>query len=313
MTIRIGQLTDIHVADFADLGPLDFVGKRATGWLNYTQKRADEYDRRVLDSAVARLVGTAPDLVVVSGDLSNLGLRSELRAALGVLEPLRQAGIRTVVIPGNHDAYVRSSARGQFEQVCAEWQQADARVEGHAYPFVVRCGPVAVVCFDSGIPTPPMLAYGRVDDAQLARAAKLIQAEKAAGRAIVFAVHHHATRAPHRRYEWPRGMHNVANFRRLAARADATLVMHGHNHYLHRRRMRGAESVCICGLSSSTTGRTEPPERVGQAGLYEVGASGLERAGVASWDGRRVLFGEWQWTRPDEIPVETGHEALDAG
>lgn len=307
-TVRIGQLTDIHVADFADLRRRHFVGKRATGWVNFTRKRIHEYERRIVDASVARLVEEAPDLVVVSGDLTNLGLASELHAALGVLAPLKEAGIRTVVIPGNHDYYTVGSASGQFEEICADWQRADVRDAGMPYPFVVRTGPVAVVCFNSGIPTPPLLAYGLVDREQLARAERLIAMEKDAGRAIVFAVHHHPTRAPHHKREWPRGLRNVPAFRALAARSGATLIFHGHNHFWHQRRLREAEDVCVVGISCATTNRATPAARVAQVGLYEVDARGLQRAAVSSW--RDEAFGDWVWTRPAEMPLESEHEAL---
>ena len=194
--------------------------------------------------------------------------------------------------------------------VCADWMKADARVDGDIYPFVVRVGDVAVVCFNSGVPTLPIMAYGRIEDEQIARARTLIRAEREAGRAIVFALHHHPTKAPNHKREWTRGLRNVGRFRKLAAHADASLVLHGHNHCHHQRRLREAPDVCVVGLSSATTNRADPPERVGQVGLYEVGAGGLQRLGVASWDSHKVLFGDWQWTRPEDVPVEAPHEVL---
>lgn len=307
MTIRIGQMTDIHVADFSDLGFWDFLGKRATGWVNFTRKRAKEYDTDIVRAGVARFVEERPDLVVISGDLTNLALPSEFRASLQLLEPLREAQIPVVVFPGNHDYYVPSASRGQFEELCEGWQPADARGQGH-YPFVVRAGDVAVVCFNSAIPTPPMLAYGRVDDAQIARGKTLARAEASEGRTVAFALHHHPTRAPHKKREWPRGLRNAAAFRAAAAEVGACLVMHGHNHYEHARRMLGSPEVCISGLSSSTTGKSAPPERVGQIGLYTFEASGLASIGISDWDGG--AFGPWRQRSPSEVPIEKEHEAM---
>ncbi len=309
--VRIGQLTDIHVAEFSGLRRRDFMGKRASGWVNFTRKRSKEYERRVVDAAVARMVEAAPDVVVVSGDLSNLGLASELRAALEVLEPLRAAGIRTVVIPGNHDAYTTAAAGGQFERVCAEWQIADARADGGLYPFVVRVDEVAIVCFNSAIPTPTFMAYGRVEDAQIARARELVAIEHAAGRSVVFALHHHPTRAPHHRSERGRGLRNVAAFRALAAESSASLVFHGHNHFMHLRRLREAPDVNVVGISSATTNRLSPAERVAQVGLFEVTGDGLQRVGISSWDGGK--FAAWAWTEPSDITIESEHEQLTSG
>lgn len=307
MSIRVGQMTDIHVPDFTDLRPVDFLGKRATGWVNFTRKRSEEYDQNIVRAGVARFVAERPDLVVISGDLTNLALPSEFRASLKLLDPLREAGIRTVVFPGNHDYYVPAAANGQFEELCEGWQPADRRGDAF-YPFVCRAGDVAVLCFNSAIPTPPMLAYGLVDDAQIARGKDLAAAEAAAGRTIVFALHHHPTKAPHKKREWTRGLRNAHAFRAAAAECGAVLVMHGHNHYEHARRMLDAEQVCISGISSSTTSKGSPPERVGQIGLYEFESGSMSQFGVASWEGS--AFADWRWTRPGDVPVETSREAL---
>lgn len=306
MTVRIGQMTDIHVADFSDLRPVDFFGKRATGWVNFTRKRAKEYDVAIVRAGVARFVEERPDLVVVSGDLTNLALPSELRAALALLQPLREAAIPVVVFPGNHDYYVPAASKGQFEEICADFQPPSTDGEAR-YPFAVRAGHVSVVCFNSAIPTPPLLAYGRVDDAQISRAVAIAERERAAGQVIAFALHHHPTRAPHKKREGPRGLRNAPAFRRAAAEADAQVVMHGHNHYEHARRMMDAPHVCICGLSSSTTSKGHPPERVGQIGLYEFD-EGFTRFGVADWGG--TVFGEWRWTKAGAVPIETAFEAM---
>lgn len=246
MSVRIGQMTDIHVRDFSGMRLSDWFGKRMTGWVNYQSKRAKEYSAEVVAAGVARLVEERPDLVVVSGDLTNVGLETELVAALRLLAPLREAGVRTVVFPGNHDMYVTAATRGGFERVAADWQIADARGE-RPYLFVVRAGEVSCVCFNSAIPVPPVLAYGRLGRQQLDDAARLCAAERSLGQTLVFAVHHHATRAPERPAEWMRNLRDVAAFRRLAAEYGAVLVLHGHNHYEHTRRLREAPGVVVSG------------------------------------------------------------------
>ncbi len=309
MTVRIAHLSDIHVDDFTDLRLRDMVGKRFTGWVNHRRNRSHEYDAAVLWGAVARIVDEQPDLAVVSGDLTNLGLASELRAARTILQPLADAGIPLRVVPGNHDYYVRSSTLGTFEEVFREWQQADARL-GEAYPFVARVDDVACLFFNSGVPTPPIMAFGRVGPEQLDRGRRLAAAERDAGRGLVFVVHHHPTRAPHRRVEWTRGLRDAAAFRRLAASSGAHLVLHGHNHYEHFRRLAEHPDTTVCGISSGTTTRRSPAARVGQIGLYELDASGVSRLGVSDWDGVD-RFGQWRWVTPDEVPVESARERLD--
>ena len=307
----IGQLTDIHVAAFSDLRVRDAFNKRATGWVNYTRKRKAEYGREVVEACIAALVDARPDLVVVTGDLSNLALRSEWIAARDLLTPLVEAGIRYTVIPGNHDTYLAQALGGDFEQVFAPALVADAR-EATPYPYVVRVGATSVVHVNSGIPTPPMLAFGRVGPEQLRAIRHLAAEEQAAGQTLVVAVHHHPTRAPHKTREWPRGMHDAPAFRALCRELGVALVMHGHNHVFHARRMRRSETVVV-GCSSSTTRRQSPETHRGQTLLYTIDdaptAQRLVRLQSRDWT--RDGLGPWTDHAVARIPEETAHEALD--
>jgi 3',5'-cyclic AMP phosphodiesterase CpdA len=62
------------------------------------------FDEALLRTAVHEVIALQPDLVLVGGDLTADGYAPEFRAAQGHLEPLFDAGLTTVVIPGNHDA-----------------------------------------------------------------------------------------------------------------------------------------------------------------------------------------------------------------
>ena len=62
------------------------------------------FDGALLEAAVSETISVSPDLVVVGGDLTTDGYAHEFRAAQQHLQPLFDAGLRTVVIPGNHDS-----------------------------------------------------------------------------------------------------------------------------------------------------------------------------------------------------------------
>lgn len=62
------------------------------------------FDPALMEAAVREVVSIEPQLVLVGGDLTAEGYANEFRAAQGYLEPLFEAGLSTVVIPGNHDA-----------------------------------------------------------------------------------------------------------------------------------------------------------------------------------------------------------------
>ena len=62
------------------------------------------FDDELLGTVVAEILALAPDLVVVGGDLTADGYAHQFRIAQGHLEPLIEAGLTMVVVPGNHDA-----------------------------------------------------------------------------------------------------------------------------------------------------------------------------------------------------------------
>lgn len=287
---RIGQISDIHVWDDADLGALDFLSKRATGWLNFRMSRREEYSAAVLSAAIGRLVAERPDLVVVSGDVSNLGLRSELLAARATLQPLRDAGILVTVIPGNHDYYLRSSTRGEFESVFADMQQADARIAGSPYPYLLRVGAARVLHFNSAIATPPLGAWGRVGTKQLDDAGALLDGNP--GGPVVVAMHHHPVRALHKRVEITRELKDAPAVRAFCVQHSVALVVHGHNHYSQYTRLGRADGPLVVGVSSGTTNRTEPEQRRGEVAIYELDASGLIAARSFRYNAQAGAFSD---------------------
>lgn len=61
------------------------------------------HDPKIVDAATAWLEERRPDLVVISGDLTQRARVEQFRAASAWLNRLRAAGLKLLVIPGNHD------------------------------------------------------------------------------------------------------------------------------------------------------------------------------------------------------------------
>ena len=82
---------------------------------------------------------------------------------------------RVSVIPGNHDIYSRLGADPGSARWAA-YMTSDAPGAAHAgheeaFPFVRMLGPVALIGVNSAVPTPPLVASGRLGSRQLARVA----------------------------------------------------------------------------------------------------------------------------------------------
>jgi len=63
------------------------------------------HDTRVADALGADVVAAAPDLVVVSGDFTQIGTEAEFRTARGFLDELK---LPFFAVPGNHDVPARN-------------------------------------------------------------------------------------------------------------------------------------------------------------------------------------------------------------
>ena len=62
------------------------------------------FDGELLSAGVKEVIALDPDLVVVGGDLTAEGYAHEFRDAQRHIDPLFEAGLNTLVVPGNHDS-----------------------------------------------------------------------------------------------------------------------------------------------------------------------------------------------------------------
>ncbi|WP_328277319.1 metallophosphoesterase family protein [Sphingobium sp.] len=60
-------------------------------------------DPKIVDAATAWLEARRPDLIVISGDFTQRARAEQFRQASAWLNRLKAAGLKTLVVPGNHD------------------------------------------------------------------------------------------------------------------------------------------------------------------------------------------------------------------
>lgn len=298
--VRIAQLTDLHAVDFSSMRGVDFLSKRITGWANHRLHRSGAHSMEVLTAAVDAVIEAGPDLLVVTGDVSNLGLHSELRAAGEHLARVRGAGIPVAVLPGNHDHYVPDTLDGRFERELEAFLAPEAQ-EGTGWPRLTRAGAVSVVLVNSAHPAPPFFAWGTVGGAQRERIDRLLASEREAGQRLLLAIHHHPDRAPARRSDVQRRLRDAGEIRALCGTHAVDLLIHGHNHHHQVRRLAGAEATVACGLGSASIARGSRPEKRAQVGLYTFGHDGLEELAFRTLQEEEGRFGPWESVQPDSI------------
>ncbi len=196
MGMRFAHLTDLHLPAPAPPGGLDLLGKRALGYLSWRGKRRWRHALWALETLVEDCRRQRCDIDIITGDLVNISLPSEFVAARKWLIEHFDSE-RTLVAPGNHDAYVRlpwADGLGQlsaFMQGARHDDPAPRPPHGEAdFPFVRVLGEVCFIILSSAAPTAPGLATGRLGRAQLARLRRELTAAAAAGLCRVIALHH---------------------------------------------------------------------------------------------------------------------------
>ncbi len=186
------------------------------------------FDAELLETAVKETIGLGPDLVVIGGDLTTDGYAGEFRTAQRYLEPLFDAGLTMLVIPGNHDS--KNVGYLHFRDTFGVGDVAEKgdRVLSLARPSLNGTAPfrVQVVAIDS---SKPDLAEGEVgrERYRWIRDQFSVEADFK-----IFVLHHHLVPVPgtgrERNTVWDAG-----DVLALLSELKVDVVLSGHKHVPH--------------------------------------------------------------------------------
>ena len=279
----LAHVSDLHLPHEPRLSFGQRLSKRQLSALSW--RRRGRLQRPEILAALADEVRAARvDHVVVTGDITNFSLPEEFRAAAAWLAALSpDAGLS--VVPGNHDALVRVAPADGLDH-WAGWMQG-----GDGWPFVHRLGDaLTLIGLNSALPTAPLLAQGRLGEAQLARLEQLLVEEAAAGRVRVVALHHPAAAGA---IGWRKALVDQPRLAEVLRRAGAELVLHGHARDSRFDALPGpGEPIpCLCVPSSSAL-PSDPDEGARWHRLAFDGGDGAPRLEVAvrRWSTERQAF-----------------------
>jgi 3',5'-cyclic AMP phosphodiesterase CpdA len=219
----LAHLSDPHLPPLPAARLRDLAGKRAFGYLNWTRNRHKYHRREVLDALVSDMQASSPDHIAITGDLVNLALEAEFPPSRAWLESVGSPD-RVTVIPGNHDAYVRVTA-DRFAEAWGGYLDGDAAHGGDTFPSLRRRGPLALISVSSAVPTPPLMATGRLGHAQLEQLERMLAGLSAEQVFRVLLIHH-----PLRSEARAKRLTDSSELRALLKRRGVELVLHGHDH-----------------------------------------------------------------------------------
>ncbi len=216
----------------------------------------------VLASLVRDLHSQQPHHIVITGDLTHLGLPNEFEKARDWLCALGPSS-RITVVPGNHDTYVPCS----WDRTFLHWttyMNADADSEDTirehcthtTFPTLRVRGPIALIGVSTARPSAPILAIGSLGSGQLRRLENILQ--QAGGRQLFRVVFMHHPPVP-AIVTWRKRLTDGASFRSVVAQHGAELVLHGHAHRTSLAHLEtSVGSLPVIGVpSASAYGRQE--------------------------------------------------------
>jgi 3',5'-cyclic AMP phosphodiesterase CpdA len=248
----IAQVSDLH------LGPVPFPApwplKPVLGWINWA-RQPDVHDNALFAASANAVAAAMPDHVAVTGDLIELGLDSEWRAAGEALARFGPPG-RVSWAPGNHDVYTAGAVQ-RAARAMAPWLGAASGAEKDLrrhFPRLDIVGEAAIVTLCSGLPTWLFSAEGALGALQLARLDRMLAGIDRDRHLPIIAVHHPPVAPDLSRLK---RLRDADRLLALLARHRCPLVLHGHLHKACRTEWRSAAHV-VTGLgaaSASATGR----------------------------------------------------------
>ena len=242
----LAHLSDPHLPPLPAVRLRDLAGKRVFGYLNWKRNRHKYHRRDVLDALVSDLQAQMPDHIAITGDLVNLALEAEFAPSRAWLESVG-APDRVTVIPGNHDAYVRVTQQ-HFAQAWGSYLDGDAAPGSVTFPSLRRRGPLALISVSTAVPTPPLMATGRLGSAQLHELERML-AGLCAEKAFRVLLIHHPLRSDSR----IKRLTDSDELLALLKQHGVDLILHGHDHVHSTIWVEGPQgSIPVIGVPSAS-------------------------------------------------------------
>ena len=293
--VRLAHISDMHCYRLT-LSLTQFLSKRWLGNINVLVSRRLVFHKDPNSNLVDLFDSQKVDHVIVSGDVSTTSLSEEFAVAAEFMGKLRERGIRTHLVPGNHDNYTRKAHRQRlfYKYFDGSSHEHDFHLQEHKVavrPLDHNCWWVGL---DTTIPTPLLLSKGLFSQRVEENLAQVLQ-EIPSDHHIILANHFplFETVPP------SPDMERAGALRKLLKKhPNVRLYLHGH---VHRQSIRDKRKMKLpITLNSGSCGL----KRRATCHIIELSDKGCEVA-VFRYH-QRKHSGVWREARAVSFDWETG-------
>ncbi len=253
--IRLAHISDMHCYRLT-LSLTQFLSKRWLGNINVLVNRRISFHKDPNSNLLDLFDSQKIDHVIVSGDVSTTSLSEEFAVAAEFMDELESRGMKTHLVPGNHDNYTRKVHRqGLFYKY---FDGASRDHEFHLKSDKIAVRPLNHNCWwiglDTTIPTPLLLSKGLFSEEIEARLEQVLE-EIPSDHHIVLTNHFPLFETVHPSHDMER---SPALRKLLKKYPNVRLYLHGH---VHRQSIRDKRKMNLpitlnsgsCGLKRRAT------------------------------------------------------------
>ncbi len=231
--ITLVHISDLHAASTEKIPLQLLMNKRMLGWLRWKIKRSREYDLGILETVKRELQRIQADQIIITGDLTHLGLPAEFKEVSRWLKRLAPAE-KITLVPGNHDTYAPSAWKDSFSHLenyilpasCYKGTMPPPSLEA-LFPTVRLLDNIALIGLSTARPCALHLATGTVGKSQLQRLKAILHKTAGGGFFRVLALHH----PPAPGVVKPRKeLTDAGPLLEIIKKYGCELILHGHSH-----------------------------------------------------------------------------------
>ncbi|CAI3937529.1 3' [Commensalibacter communis] len=239
----IAHISDIHLPlETIQFSKLSLCNKRFLSFLSWKKRRLI-LQKKNLDLVIGDMIAHSPDLVLISGDLTNLALPEEFKQAAEWLHQLPFPNVR--VVPGNHDCLVKT----QWHNTHAYWTPWTKAYAQEDYPIVTKTDTTAIIGISTGVPTLPFFASGFIGRDQLERIKEALRKAKEEKLFRIVMLHHPPVSGITKERK---ALRNRKELKKILLDEGADMILYGHTHKTTTTRFLHT-NIPMLGIASASS------------------------------------------------------------